>query len=71
MNDDEWVIAIVMVVCLAIFSAFAIGYNAYTCRTKAKIQGLEWSYGPVQGCMVKEKMVNGWIINVYDTWRSK
>ena len=60
MNGDEWVIAIGTIVCLVIFSIFAICYNAYSCRTKAIIQELEWSYGPIQGCMVKQE--NGkWI----------
>lgn len=60
MSDDELIIAILMVVGLAIFSAFTIGFNAYQCRTKAVMQELEWSYGPIQGCMVKQE--NGkWI----------
>lgn len=60
MNSDEWIIAILMVVGLVIFSAFTIGFNAYKCRTKAVMQELEWSYGPIQGCMVKQE--NGkWI----------
>ena len=60
MNSDEEAIAIVMIICLIIFSVFAIGFNAYKCRTKAVMQGMEWSYGPIQGCMVKQE--NGkWI----------
>lgn len=60
MTRDEFVIAIVMVVCLAVFYAFVIGLNTYQCKTKATIQELEWSYGPIQGCMVKQQ--NGkWI----------
>lgn len=60
MTSDEFVIAIAMVVCLAVFSAFAIGLNTFICKTKATMQELEWSYGPIQGCMVKQE--NGkWI----------
>jgi len=60
MNDDEWIITILIVVGLVIFSTFTIGFNTYKCRTKAVMQELEWSYGPIQGCMVKQE--NGkWI----------
>ena len=60
MNNDEWIITILIVVGLVIFSTFTIGFNTYKCRTKAVIQELEWSYGPIQGCMVKQE--NGkWI----------
>ena len=60
MNDDEWIITILIVVGLVIFSTFTIGFNTYKCRTKAVIQELDWSYGPIQGCMVKQE--NGkWI----------
>lgn len=55
MNSDEKTLAIITVIGLVIFCICAIIINAYTCRTKAKIQGLKWSYGPVQGCMVKER----------------
>ena len=60
MNSDEWIITILIVVGLVIFSTFTIGFNTYKCRTKAVMQGLDWSYGPIQGCMVKQE--NGkWI----------
>lgn len=60
MNSDEWIITILIVVGLVIFSTFTIGFNTYKCRTKAVIQELDWSYGPIQGCMVKQE--NGkWI----------
>lgn len=60
MNNDEWIITILIVVGLVIFSTFTIGFNTYKCRTKAIMQELEWSYGPIQGCMVKQE--NGkWI----------
>ena len=60
MNNDEWITVIIVAVCLVIFSVFAISFNAYQCKTKATIQEMEWSYGPIQGCMVKQE--NGkWI----------
>ena len=60
MNGDELIIAIGTIVCLAILSVLGIGFNTYQCRTKAVMQDLEWSYGPIQGCMVKQE--NGkWI----------
>lgn len=60
MNNDEWITIIVVAVCLIIISVFAISFNAYQCRTKAVMQELDWSYGPIQGCMVKQE--NGkWI----------
>ncbi len=60
MNSDEWIITILIVVGLVIFSTFTIGFNTYKCRTKAVMQELDWSYGPIQGCMVKQE--NGkWI----------
>jgi len=60
MNNDEWIITILIVVGLVIFSTFTIGFNTYKCRTKAVMQELDWSYGPIQGCMVKQE--NGkWI----------
>lgn len=29
-------------------------FSAYQCRTKAVMQELDWSWGPIQGCMVKQ-----------------
>lgn len=60
MNNNEWIIVTVMAVCLLILSAFIISFDAYQCKTKAVIQEMEWSYGPIQGCIVKQE--NGkWI----------
>ena len=34
--------------------------DGFSCRSKAVKQEMEWSYGPIQGCMVKQE--NGkWI----------
>ena len=60
MNKDDLLILICAGIILLCFSGFAVGFNAYKCRTKAIMQELEWSYGPIQGCMVKQ--ANGkWI----------
>jgi len=45
---------ILFIICLPLLSSY------FTCRNKAIMQGMEWSYGPIQGCMVKQE--NGkWI----------
>ena len=49
---------------LLFFILFSISFpflgSYFTCRSKAIMQEMEWSYGPIQGCMVKQK--NGkWI----------
>jgi len=60
MNDDKWMIICITITCLVIFFIFAKWFNAYECATKAVMQELEWSYGSIQGCMVKR--TNGkWI----------
>ena len=60
MNSDEWIIIALMVIGFGVIVSCGIGVNAYKCRTKAVMQELEWSYGPIQGCMVKQE--NGkWI----------
>lgn len=61
MSDDEsWFFLGFVVVCLILFGFATIGFKAYQCKTKATIQEMEWSYGPIQGCMVKQE--NGkWI----------
>jgi len=55
MDKDEWIVVIVTIICLIIFSAFTVGFNAYKCKSKAIMQEMEWSYGPIQGCMVKQE----------------
>lgn len=60
MDKDEWIVVIIIIVGLMMFPAFVIGFNAYKCKSKATMQEMEWSYGPIQGCMVKQE--NGkWI----------
>lgn len=60
MDKDDVLILICASIILLCFLGCAVGFNAYKCRTKAVMQELEWSYGPIQGCMVKQQ--NGkWI----------
>ena len=60
MNKDDLLILICVGIILLCFLGCAVGFNTYKCRTKAVMQELEWSYGPIQGCMVKQQ--NGkWI----------
>jgi hypothetical protein len=59
-NEDEIITAIACVVFAIIIALVTLGFYTYECSTKANIQELEWSYGPIQGCMVRER--NGkWI----------
>lgn len=59
-NEDEFMTVIASFVLIIIMSLALLAFNRYECSTKASIQELEWSYGPIQGCMVKER--NGkWI----------
>ena len=60
MNKDDLLILSCVGIILLCFLGCAVGFNTYKCRTKAVMQELEWSYGPIQGCMVKQQ--NGkWI----------
>lgn len=59
-NEDEFMTAIVSIVFMILMVLGLLAFNTYECSTKANMQELEWSYGPIQGCMVKER--NGkWI----------
>lgn len=60
MDKDDLLILICAGIILLCFLGCTIGFNAYKCKSKAVMQELEWSYGPIQGCMVKQE--NGkWI----------
>ena len=60
MDKDNLLILICTGIILLCFLGCVIGFNAYKCKSKAVMQELEWSYGPIQGCMVKQE--NGkWI----------
>ena len=43
-----------IVICIIIY-LISYGFGSYECMTKAVKQGMEYSYGIVQGCMVREK----------------
>lgn len=59
-NEDNLITVITYIVFTIIIALVLLGFNTYECSTKASIQELEWSYGPIQGCMVRER--NGkWI----------
>lgn len=59
-DEDKIITTIVYIVFIIIIALALLGFKTYECSTKANIQELEWSYGPIQGCMVKER--NGkWI----------
>lgn len=51
-NEYEYIAFIVFAIILTLVT---LGFNSYECSTKANMQELEWSYGPIQGCMVKER----------------
>lgn len=54
-NEDEIMTAIACAVFIIILALVLLGFNRYECSTKANMQELEWSYRPIQGCMVREK----------------
>lgn len=41
------------------FSISQYKASEWKCEMKATIQGLQWTYRPVEGCMVKTE--NGWL----------
>lgn len=54
-NEDEFMTAIVSIVFMILMVLGLLAFNSYECSTKANMQELEWSYGPIQGCMVRER----------------
>ena len=56
--DRLGIFFMITIILFIICSPFLGSY--LTCRNKAAMQEMEWSYGPIQGCMVKQE--NGkWI----------
>lgn len=57
--DEEAIgcLATVIIIVLAVAGVYGEAY--YTCKNKTEKQGMECSWGPFQGCMVKTE--NGWI----------
>lgn len=57
--DDETMgcLANVFIIVLVLVGAYGLAY--ISCKNKTEKQGMECSWGPFQGCMVKTE--NGWI----------
>lgn len=47
--------AIVSLVLLILIIAVGALFNYFECHSKAEKQGYECSWGPIQGCMIKQK----------------
>lgn len=59
MENDNYITFSVMLF-LILLCIGSCSFTEYQCKTKAKIQNMQYSWGIIQGCMVKEK--NGkWI----------
>lgn len=56
-NDTIGCLAIVITIVLVLVGAY--GWEYISCKNKTEKQGMECSWGPFQGCMVKTE--NGWI----------
>ena len=54
MNYDEMFQTILFMIGVILLCLLTSYFYAYQCRTKAIIQELDWSWGPIQGCMVKQ-----------------
>lgn len=58
-NSDEGCLGCLTVLIyaflLAVFIGMALVFSNYTCHTKAEKQGYVCSWGPMLGCMVKQK----------------
>lgn len=56
MNEEDCGCLVVIAIALvAVFFLIGYGFSSYECMTKAVKQDLQYSYGIVQGCMVREK----------------
>lgn len=42
-------------ICILLLLLGSCSFENYKCKTKAEIQQMEYSFGPMQGCMVREK----------------
>jgi hypothetical protein len=49
----SWILTVIIVV------VFVYACDYITCKSKSEKQGMECSWGPIQGCMVKAE--NGWM----------
>ena len=63
MSAIDFIVGLTIAVILAVSCWI---FPEYQCSTKAKAQGLEYDWGLIQGCMVREEG-GKWID--YDRWR--
>ena len=55
-NPEEGCLSsIISIVAIIAVILGACIFNYYQCHSKAKMQGYECSWGPIQGCMIKQK----------------
>ena len=60
MDTSDKLMMIFTVLLILFFLSLPFISSGFTCMKKATKQEMEWSYGPIQGCMVKQE--NGkWI----------
>ena len=59
MRDEEMFGCLATVIIIVLAVALVCGESYLGCKKKAKMQGMECSWGPFQGCMVKTE--KGWI----------
>lgn len=59
LNDDRFIIAVVALTIIGVLVG-CLWLKNYECSCKAEKQGMEHSWGPIQGCMVREQGGN-WI----------
>lgn len=57
--NDETIGCIALVITIVLVLVFVYGENYFSCKSKASKQGMECSWGPYQGCMVRTE--KGWI----------
>jgi hypothetical protein len=56
--SDALFTSIVSIVTLSVLAVFVIAIDSYGCASKASRMQFDYSYGPIQGCMVKTRQ--GW-----------
>lgn len=57
--NDETIGCLALVIIISLILAFAGGWDYISCKNKTEKQGMECSWGPFQGCMVRTE--KGWI----------
>ena len=59
MNNDDTIGCLALVITIVVVLAGAGIWDYISCKNKSEKQGMECSWGPFQGCMVKTE--KGWI----------